>query len=43
MALWEQVLKAPDHIKERILGQYGDAFPLEVRHYLSDVIEEKIL
>lgn len=43
MALWQHVLKSPEHIRERLLGQYGEGFPYEVRHVLADVIEEAIL
>lgn len=42
MTLWDQILIAPLHVRERILSQYGENFPLEVRCYFAKVIEEKI-
>lgn len=43
MSLWDQVLKAPDHIRQRIIDQYSGLFPIDVRNTLADVIEEKVL
>lgn len=43
MTLWEQIMKTPTPVKERLLSQYGEVFPLEVRCYLADFIEEKVL
>lgn len=44
MTLWEQIMTTvPNHIRDRILGQYTDSFPLEVRCYFAAFIEDKIL
>ncbi|XP_050079990.1 signal transducer and transcription activator isoform X1 [Anopheles maculipalpis] len=43
MSLWARVNQLPQPILEQIRFIYGSNFPIEVRHYLADWIEERLL
>ncbi|XP_052865654.1 signal transducer and transcription activator-like [Anopheles cruzii] len=43
MSLWARVNQLPSHIIEQIRFIYGANFPIEVRHYLAEWIEERLL
>uniref|UniRef100_A0A182W402 Signal transducer and activator of transcription n=1 Tax=Anopheles minimus TaxID=112268 RepID=A0A182W402_9DIPT len=43
MSLWARVNQLPQPILEQIRFIYGTNFPIEVRHYLADWIEERLL
>lgn len=41
MALWAKAQQLPPESLQHIKDIYGDHFPIEVRHYLAQYIEEK--
>lgn len=41
MALWAKAQQLPPEGLQQIRAIYGDHFPIEVRHYLAQYIEEK--
>lgn len=41
MALWAKAQQLPPENIQQIRSIYGNYFPLEVRHYLAQWIEEK--
>ncbi|CAH1960095.1 unnamed protein product [Acanthoscelides obtectus] len=41
MALWAKAQQLPPESLQQIRGIYGDHFPIEVRHYLAQYIEDK--
>ncbi|XP_065076388.1 signal transducer and transcription activator isoform X2 [Ochlerotatus camptorhynchus] len=43
MSLWARVNQLPQPVLEQIRYIYGNSFPIEVRHYLAEWIEEKLL
>ncbi|XP_055601418.1 signal transducer and transcription activator-like isoform X2 [Uranotaenia lowii] len=43
MALWARVQQLPQPVVEQIRYIYGNSFPIEVRHYLAEWIEERLL
>ncbi|XP_052900933.1 signal transducer and transcription activator isoform X1 [Anopheles moucheti] len=43
MSLWARVNQLPQPILEQIRFIYGSNFPIEVRHYLAEWIEERLL
>ncbi|XP_050099495.1 signal transducer and transcription activator isoform X1 [Anopheles aquasalis] len=42
MSLWARVNQLPQHILEQIRFIYGSNFPIEVRHYLAEWIEDRL-
>ncbi|XP_034939786.1 signal transducer and activator of transcription 5B [Chelonus insularis] len=42
MALWTKAQQLPQQALEQIRSVYGEHFPIEVRHFLSSWIEEKM-
>ncbi|XP_058175910.1 signal transducer and transcription activator isoform X1 [Anopheles ziemanni] len=43
MSLWARVNQLPQPILDQIRFIYGNNFPIEVRHYLADWIEDRLL
>lgn len=43
MSLWARVNQLPQPVLEQIRYIYGNSFPIEVRHYLAEWIEERLL
>ncbi|XP_058826123.1 signal transducer and transcription activator isoform X1 [Topomyia yanbarensis] len=43
MSLWARVNQLPQPVLEQIRYIYGNNFPIEVRHYLAEWIEERLL
>ncbi|XP_052873555.1 signal transducer and activator of transcription 5A-like [Anopheles cruzii] len=43
MSLWARINQLPSRILEEVRSMYTDDFPIEVRHYLADWIEEHLL
>ncbi|XP_058444386.1 signal transducer and transcription activator isoform X2 [Malaya genurostris] len=43
MSLWARVQQLPQPVLEQIRYIYGNNFPIEVRHYLAEWIEERLL
>jgi signal transducer and activator of transcription 5B len=43
MALWAKILQLPPEAMEQIRMCYGHNFSIEVRHFLADWIEERLL
>lgn len=41
MALWAKAQQLPSESMQQIRAIYGDHFPIEVRHYLAQWIEEQ--
>lgn len=41
MSLWAKAQQLPAESLQQIRAIYGDHFPIEVRHYLAQYIEEK--
>lgn len=41
MSLWAKAQQLPPESLQQIRSIYGDHFPIEVRHYLAQYIEEK--
>ncbi|XP_062539475.1 signal transducer and transcription activator-like isoform X2 [Armigeres subalbatus] len=43
MSLWRSVNQLPKHLLDQIQYIYGNSFPIEVRHYLAEWLEERLL
>jgi signal transducer and activator of transcription 5B len=43
MALWAKILLLPSEAMQQVQSCYGADFSLEVRHFLADWIEERLL
>uniref|UniRef100_A0A8D8A5G2 Signal transducer and activator of transcription n=1 Tax=Culex pipiens TaxID=7175 RepID=A0A8D8A5G2_CULPI len=43
MSLWARVNQLPPPVLEQIRYIYGNSFPIEVRHYLAEWIEDRLL
>lgn len=43
MALWNKLLQSRPEVMEQIRVSYGNHFPMEVRHYLCDWLEARLL
>lgn len=43
MALWNKLLQSRPEVMEQIRVSYGNHFPMEVRHYLCDWLESRLL
>lgn len=43
MSLWARVNQLPQPILEQIRYVYGTIFPIEVRHYLAEWIEDRLM
>lgn len=43
MAVWAQTALLSNELKLAVKQQYGEVFPLEIRHYLSHWLEEHLL
>lgn len=43
MALWSRILNMPGEAMQSVRLHYGNNFPIEVRHYLADWIEDRLL
>lgn len=43
MSLCNRILQAPEEVRDKILQFYGQNFNFEVRYYMADFIEDKIL
>jgi signal transducer and activator of transcription 5B len=42
MALWAKAQQLPQEALQKVRSVYGEHFPIEVRHFLSTWIEEKM-
>lgn len=42
MSLWGKAQQLPPEALQKVRSVYGEHFPIEVRHFLSNWIEEKI-
>ncbi|XP_051171360.1 signal transducer and activator of transcription 5B isoform X2 [Leptopilina boulardi] len=42
MSLWEKAQRLPQHALQQVRNIYGDHFPIEVRHFLSSWLEDKM-
>ena len=42
MALWAKAQQLPNEALQKVRSVYGEHFPIEVRHFLSTWIEEKM-
>uniref|UniRef100_A0A336KNR7 Signal transducer and transcription activator n=2 Tax=Culicoides sonorensis TaxID=179676 RepID=A0A336KNR7_CULSO len=43
MALWSRILNMPGEAMQSVRQHYGNSFPIEVRHYLAEWIEDRLL
>lgn len=43
MALWNKLLQSRPEVMDQIRVSYGNHFPMEVRHYLSEWLEARLL
>lgn len=42
MSLWAKAQQLPQDALQQVRSVYGEHFPIEVRHFLSSWIEEKM-
>lgn len=43
MAQWKQLYSSSPEVIEQVKHFYNNGFPIEVRHYLAEWLEEKLL